>query len=287
VVALVLEGAIPDVEIQGHGGLAVTTAILRRLETEGVVIVDSKRDPEELCEFIARADTLRVAGILLDQEGDAFEREIAEIEATLDRERLNHLTDRVELGERLLTGWRVVLTGRPNVGKSRLLNALAGFDRAIVSPQPGTTRDVVTIRTAIDGWPVEIADTAGIREQAAGVESAGIARAKQVSSEADLLVLVLDRSEPLRTEDLDLIEANPDCLRVANKSDLSAAWAEEDVCAIAVSAETGDGLDGLLHAISRRIVPEPPPKNAVVPFRKEHFRRLHETQMKCDFHQQV
>ena len=68
------------------------------------------------------------------------------------------------VGLRLVSGWRVVLAGRPNVGKSRLLNALAGYERAIVDPTPGTTRDVVTVRTALDGWPVELADTAGLRD---------------------------------------------------------------------------------------------------------------------------
>ena len=76
---------------------------------------------------------------------------------------LEILIKRSEVGLRLVSGWRVVLAGRPNVGKSRLLNALAGYDRAIVDPTPGTTRDVVTIRTALDGWSVELSDTAGLR----------------------------------------------------------------------------------------------------------------------------
>ena len=70
--------------------------------------------------------------------------------------------------------WRVVVFGAPNVGKSSLINALAGYERAIVSPTPGTTRDVVTVTTAIDGWPVQLSDTAGFRETQDELESAGI-----------------------------------------------------------------------------------------------------------------
>ncbi len=97
-----------------------------------------------------------------------------------------------------------MVAGRPNVGKSRLLNALAGYERAIVDPTPGTTRDVVTVRTALDGWPVELADTAGLRDSDDAIESAGIALARARQADADLTLLVLDRSEPLTETDLAL-----------------------------------------------------------------------------------
>ncbi len=90
-----------------------------------------------------------------------------------------------------------MLAGRPNVGKSRLLNALAGYDRAIVDPTPGTTRDVVTVPAAFDGWPVELADTAGLRSSLDPIEAEGVALARARQRGADLVVVVLDRSEPL------------------------------------------------------------------------------------------
>ena len=102
-----------------------------------------------------------------------------------------------DVGLRLIAGWRVVLAGRPNVGKSRLLNALTGYDRAIVDATPGTTRDVVTARTALDGWPVELADTAGLRPSDDPIEASGVALARARQGEADLVLVVLDRSEPL------------------------------------------------------------------------------------------
>src|SRR4029453_3197945 len=78
-------------------------------------------------------------------------------------ELLGAVLEFAELGQHLTAPWRVVLAGPPNVGKSSLINALAGYQRTIVSHVPGTTRDVVTTTTAIDGWPVELADTAGLR----------------------------------------------------------------------------------------------------------------------------
>ena len=96
------------------------------------------------------------------------------------------------IGRHLTRPWQVVLTGPPNTGKSSLLNAILGYSRAIVDPTAGTTRDVVTAVTALDGWPVEISDTAGIRATNAAVEQAGIRLAEQRIADADLVVLVLD-----------------------------------------------------------------------------------------------
>ncbi len=90
----------------------------------------------------------RLTGSVYDEP----DRAVAEIEALV---RHSHV------GLRLLNGWRVVIAGRPNVGKSRLFNALAGFARAIVDPTPGTTRDVVSFKTSFAGWPIELVDTAG------------------------------------------------------------------------------------------------------------------------------
>lgn len=277
VVALALEDDPPTVEIHGHGGPAALEMILTRLRAEGVVL-ETAGEAAEIA--LARAPTLRVAQILLDQLDGALDREIAAIESVSASDpadalaRIETLLARAAIGTRLLDGWRVVLTGRPNVGKSRLLNALAGFERAIVSPRPGTTRDLVTIRTAIDGWPVEIADTAGLRSASGPIEQAGMDLAREACARADLVVAVLDRGEPLSEEDRKILDEWPAALRVANKADRPAAWDEFAIGAIPLSALTGDGLTELLAAIAGRLVAAPPPEGAAVPYLAEDIARL-------------
>jgi len=173
-----------------------------------------------------------------------------------------------------------VIAGRPNVGKSRLLNTLAGYQRAIVHSAPGTTRDVVTVRTAFDGWPVELADTAGLRTADDPIEQSGIDRALRQAKTADLVLKVLDRSEPLRDEDHVLIDQPvSSSLLVASKADLPPAWEPSDPVlagapAVIVSAERGEGLDLLIAAIVAALVPTPSEPGAGVPFRPEQLERL-------------
>jgi tRNA modification GTPase len=131
----------------------------------------------------------------------------------------------------LRDGLALVLVGRPNVGKSSLLNALVGKQRAIVTPIPGTTRDIIEDSFLLAGIQVKILDTAGIRDKADQIELIGIDRAIESMDQADLVVWLIDRSEPLSAAD-DLIhqrlQGKP-CLVVLNKSDLPAAIAPEDV----------------------------------------------------------
>jgi tRNA modification GTPase len=232
---------------------------------------------------LARAPTVRTAEILLEQAEGALENDLRRLLQRLDDpstalDLLDALIRRAEPGLRLVNGWRVVLAGRPNVGKSRLLNALAGFERAIVDPSPGTTRDVVSIRTAFDGWPVELADTAGLRpaRDADLVEASGIALARTHQKEADLVLVVLDRSEPLTDTDRAILATHRLGLVVANKADLPAAWEAGDSGFLSISAERGDGIEGLVEAMARRLVPDPPPPGSGVPFRPSHGRRLEE-----------
>jgi tRNA modification GTPase len=286
VVAVVVGGDPPEVEVQCHGGPAPVSMVVDALVAGGATL----RGPRawarhsagssiraEAALALARAPTLRSAEILLDQaEGAldlelrrAWESEPAEAVAILDR-----LVDRARVGVRLVEGWRVVLAGRPNVGKSRLLNALAGYERAIVDPSPGTTRDVVTVAAAFDGWPVELADTAGLREAVDPIEAQGVALARARQREADLVLVVLDRSEPMNDLDRAVMAGHPGSLVVANKSDLPAAWDESSLGAIPVSAERGDGVEALVEAVAARLVPEAPPPGSGVPFRGLHARRI-------------
>jgi tRNA modification GTPase len=159
-----------------------------------------------------------------------------------------------------------VIAGAPNVGKSSLVNAVAGYQRSVVSPTPGTTRDVVTSRVAIDGWPVELADTAGLRTGADALEGQGIALARDRMASADLVLWVVDASMPPVWPD-----APDQRLRlVLNKIDLAPAWDLTGAATtLRVSAQTGEGIGELCSALSGWLVPEVPPPGAAVPFTPE------------------
>ena len=222
---------------------------------------------------LAEAPTARTAAILLDQYHGAFGRALRTFDAHLERGDVpaargaaEELARRAPLGRHLTTPWRVVIAGAPNVGKSSLLNALAGYQRSIVAPTPGTTRDLVTVRLAIDGWPVEFVDTAGLRDSAEALEGQGIERARATAATADLCLWVLDASAAR----IDPEQMTTGVHRVVNKIDLPAAWDLDAVGdAVRVSAQTGAGLADLCARISRWLVPEPPPAGAAVPFTPE------------------
>ena len=151
-----------------------------------------------------------------------------------------------ERAARLLdTGFEAALCGRPNVGKSSLLNALLCEERAIVTDIPGTTRDVVRGSILVAGLRVNLSDTAGIREQAETVEAIGVQRAREIMRAADLVLLVLDGSQPLTAEDEELLRETESYPRLilCNKADRGAAF--ELSGALRISAATGAGMDAL------------------------------------------
>ncbi len=294
VVAVRIPAMTPTVEIQTHGGTAATRSIVSTLEAAGALPCSGQEvessPTEDPIAVQARTDlpyapTLRTAEILLDQAQGALRREIeclrleTQVETGSPLARLDALIDRAAVGLKLIAGWKVVIGGRPNVGKSRLFNALAGFARTIVDPTPGVTRDIVNFRTAIGGWPVKLVDTAGLRGTEDPIEEIGIARARREQQDADLVLLVLDRSEPLQPMDRELIESTSGALLVANKSDLPSSW---DRCEglevsprfLTVSAETGEGIAALIDAIGGRLVPNPPAPGEPVPFRIDQLRGL-------------
>ncbi|MBI2094552.1 MAG: tRNA uridine-5-carboxymethylaminomethyl(34) synthesis GTPase MnmE [Candidatus Omnitrophica bacterium] len=159
-------------------------------------------------------------------------------------------------------GLRAVITGRPNVGKSSLMNGLLRSPRVIVTSYPGTTRDVVEETVQVHGFPVHLADTAGIQETEHPVEKEGIERSKKAIERADLILFVLDGSRPLSAEDKKLLELLPEDtprVLVLNKSDLSGQIKKEDLknWAGAVVLETscllGKGFEELGEEIFRII----------------------------------
>ena len=157
----------------------------------------------------------------------------AEIEATLGQARPV---------ERLRRGFRVAVLGAPNAGKSSLVNLLADRDVALVSSEPGTTRDAIEVALDLGGYPVTIIDTAGLREASDAIETAGIERARHVADQADLRLWLHAPDAPL--------PETPDGgdMVVASKADLHPAPG-----ALAISTRTGEGIDALVGAIGQRL----------------------------------
>ena len=168
---------------------------------------------------------------------------------------LAELARTFEQGRIVHSGLALAIVGRPNVGKSSLFNRLVERERAIVTAMPGTTRDLVTEKVAIGGIPIELVDTAGLREAVDEAESIGIRKSREALADADLVLVVLDSSAALSGEDMDLIASVADrrALIVCNKFDISnqlSMWQLADKArTIRTSALTGDGIDDLRSAI--------------------------------------
>ncbi len=203
----------------------------------------------------------------------------ADIEATLDfpddelpetalpelLQRLNTADARVgqllstwDEGHILREGALVVISGKPNVGKSTMLNALLGQDRAIVSQIPGTTRDTIEEKLVLDGIPLRLVDTAGLRETQCEVEQEGVRRARVHMRKADLHLYLIDASQPLDEEDREHLAAmkSGTCVVVLNKVDLGQVVRSEqieDASVVCTSLLTGSGVDDVRRAILEKL----------------------------------
>ena len=176
--------------------------------------------------------------------------------AAVSAEIARHLQDR-RRGERLRDGLSVVILGPPNVGKSSLLNALAGRPAAIVAATAGTTRDVIEVQLDLGGYPVILADTAGLRAARDEIESEGIRRAKARAGGADIKILMVDATEP-QSVVLELTNmVDDDTLFAVNKCDLRDYDPKIRLCdrpTFAISARTGTGIDRLLAFLTEAVI---------------------------------
>jgi tRNA modification GTPase len=175
------------------------------------------------------------------------------------RQPLEELAGSFAYGKIVHEGLTLAIVGRPNVGKSSLFNRLVERERAIVTATPGTTRDLVSETVAIDGIPIRLVDTAGMRLALDEAESIGIRKSKEALADADLVLVVLDASQPVTAEDHDLLQLaqSRPTIVVGNKSDLafSGQWSavSDQLTSIKVSALTGDGISDLRAEILRHI----------------------------------
>lgn len=175
------------------------------------------------------------------------------------KEELNNLRKTFDNGKLIKDGIKVAIIGRPNAGKSSLLNAILKEDRAIVTEIEGTTRDTIEEFIQIDGIPIKIIDTAGIRETKNIVEQIGITKSKEAANEADLIITIIDSSKELNKEDVEILEFIKDkkAIILLNKMDLEVKVSHEDILKIVsnkeildISALNKEGIEKLFETIS-------------------------------------
>ncbi len=277
---IVATRAVLDLVLEGGARLAERGEFTKRAFLNGRISLDQAKAVLD----VVRAKTKFGLEVAVDQLGGRFSEAIAsiregigqllaQIEVEIDfpdvevetgvilpslteiTKRTEHLLKQGEQGKIVRDGLTVAIIGRPNVGKSTLLNILLAEERAIVTPIPGTTRDTVEEEAAIGGIPVRLIDTAGLREPSDLVEEAGVQRTKTAIERADLLLLMIDSSTPRTAEDLRLLQRDWEkpTILVLNKCDLPRVikpiefdhWSGR----YEISAKTGEGLDHLSQGI--------------------------------------
>ena len=256
VVAVTQVAPAVTVEVHCHGGPQVVRMLCGLLDAEGCQQAEwwqvARGDGFDaaVLPLLAAAPTVRNASILLDQYHGAFRDAVRS--QKIDLERLRQLAP---VGAHLVTPWDVVLVGAPNAGKSSLMNAIAGYQRSVVTPIAGTTRDAVRVELAIDGVAVRLVDTAGLRDTSDALEAEGVRRATGLMASADLNVYVVDGTDPAPV---------PPGVTFAiwNKADLVAA----PPGVLAVSATTGQGVRELLTRIVATLEPVQPSPGEAVPY---------------------
>ena len=192
-----------------------------------------------------------------DEDIDPFTQQQLSQDLEKQETALERLLATYRRGRRLSRGVKCALVGRPNAGKSSLLNALVGYERAIVTDIPGTTRDTVEETAELGGIPLRLIDTAGLRESGDPIERLGVERSRAAMEEAELVLVLWDRSAPLQREDLELLHkavSLAPTILVWTKGDLPAAPAralslDPMPLVVELSAKTGEGLERLSQAV--------------------------------------
>jgi tRNA modification GTPase len=282
-------------EIHCHGGAVAVHRICRDLMAAGVQsdiqVPVSKESLHELIERVTNAALLKcrtrkAAGLVLAQQDGRllkFAEDLQSESPDRSRSARAHLQRWQSVAKHLTQPWRVAIVGEPNVGKSSLINAIAGLQRSIVSAIPGTTRDLVEVDIIVRGWLFRLIDTAGVRSDSDSLtEQLGIVQSLALLGDCEMICLVVDGSsgqfESALIDGLDKVDV-PICV-VRNKCDM---WSDLEktgaplrassldsvhaiTATIDVSAKTGFGISELLTWIVETAVPEEPGTETVLPF---------------------
>jgi tRNA modification GTPase len=222
-----------------HGRLSILLQELKTQFIDLIALMEGNIDfsEEQHYDFINRDESLRRHDLLLQN--------------------IRNLIGTFEQGRLIRDGLNVAIAGRPNVGKSCLFNALLQQDRAIVTATAGTTRDYLKERISLGGYILNLIDTAGIRESNEQIEEEGIRRSRQIIENADVILFLLDASEPLQKEDSEIWNTlkGRNAVLLCNKMDVKNAWCHkmDGNLGLRISAQTGLGLDELLKELQKCI----------------------------------
>ena len=245
----------------------------RTLVPGGRVVLEAARLQVELPLSSALTDPMAHFCAVLDspdEDLDPFQTEALGRDLQAQASALQALLATGRRGQMLAQGITCALIGRPNAGKSSLLNALAGYERAIVTHLPGTTRDTIEVKVELAGRPFRLVDTAGLRDSDDPIEQLGVDRSRQAMAQADLLLMVCDGTQPLDPQDQALLNqalAQADTILAVNKGDLpgyrlpapEGAETGHTLTVVELSAKTGLGLAALEQAMGRladRLLPQ-------------------------------
>jgi tRNA modification GTPase len=248
----VLNGKLDLVQAEAVGDLIEATAPAQARAALGQLEGGLSRRLAELREAMLGAQALLSYEIDFPGEDDGPvppARIAAELQAV--GERIEHLLGTAPSADRMRQGALLVLAGRPNTGKSSLLNALLGMERALVTEVPGTTRDAIEAVTDFLGWPVRLADTAGLWQSSDRIDRLGVEVSRRYLAAADLVLLCVEAGRELGGDERGILAERP-ALLVRTKGDLHSD-AGEVAGAVTVSAVTGNGLEALRRAAAERV----------------------------------